>query len=462
MSAAKEADGLPLLQFRSAKVIHVPQGTFWTSVFALVGTMLGAGTLSLPSTMTQANVVPDVLLFVFMATFNFVALNACASVAEYTGKGSFESMGAALFGPWRQWFVRVLTLVLLFGIQAVFFVVSLDMLHPLVASYVSRLALGAVLTAGTIPLCLLETVYALRYTNAIIIASMLYIFAVVGVRAAMVGSWPEHVTDVTTTSAKGLMYALPIQALSFGCQINSVRIYSELKDKTQMTTVNASSMVLGFILYVLFTFAGFICFQGFPPADILTGFSTDDWLVNSIRLVLGPSVLLKVPLIFQPYMQALEGLMFASAASSSSNTSSTPLSPFRQNRLRVVMTVVSLCGAFAMAITFKDLSVIMGFVGGVGDLSINFAVPERVQNTNRRLERVLASVSNVLFTTGSLDPWKDLGATQVDKSSVMVEIEGVPELYADMRTSATERDGLALSHSTIHWYVCAQSARDRT
>ncbi|ETV77133.1 hypothetical protein, variant [Aphanomyces astaci] len=360
MSAAKEADGLPLLQFRSAKVIHVPQGTFWTSVFALVGTMLGAGTLSLPSTMTQANVVPDVLLFVFMATFNFVALNACASVAEYTGKGSFESMGAALFGPWRQWFVRVLTLVLLFGIQAVFFVVSLDMLHPLVASYVSRLALGAVLTAGTIPLCLLETVYALRYTNAIIIASMLYIFAVVGVRAAMVGSWPDHVTDVTTTSAKGLMYALPIQALSFGCQINSVRIYSELKDKTQMTTVNASR---------------FICFQGFPPADILTGFPTDDWLVNSIRLVLGPSVLLKVPLIFQPYMQALEGLMFASAASSSSNTSSTPLSPFRQNRLRVVMTVVSLCGAFAMAITFKDLSVIMGFVGGVGDLSINFAVP---------------------------------------------------------------------------------------
>ncbi|RHZ13049.1 hypothetical protein DYB37_008721 [Aphanomyces astaci] len=402
MSAAKEADGLPLLQFRSAKVIHVPQGTFWTSVFALVGTMLGAGTLSLPSTMTQANVVPDVLLFVFMATFNFVALNACASVAEYTGKGSFESMGAALFGPWRQWFVRVLTLVLLFGIQAVFFVVSLDMLHPLVASYVSRLALGAVLTAGTIPLCLLETVYALRYTNAIIIASMLYIFAVVGVRAAMVGSWPEHVTDVTTTSAKGLMYSLPIQALSFGCQINSVRIYSELKDKTQMTTVNASSMVLGFILYVFFTFAGFICFQGFPPADILTGFSTDDWLVNSIRLVLGPSVLLKVPLIFQPYMQALEGLMFASAASSSSNTSSTPLSPFRQNRLRVVMTVVSLCGAFAMAITFKDLSVIMGFVGGVGDLSINFVVPGlfMMEMGSRTHNKGTKWLGIVLFTSG--------------------------------------------------------------
>ncbi|ETV93684.1 hypothetical protein H310_12451 [Aphanomyces invadans] len=399
MPTAKEADGLPLLQFRSAKVIHEPQGTFWTSVFALVGTMLGAGTLSLPSTMAQANVVPDVLLFLFMAAFNFVALHACSSVAEYTGKGSFESMGIALFGPWRQWFVRVLTLVLLFGIQAVFFVVSLDMLHPLVASYVSRFVLGAVLTALTIPLCLLETVYALRYTNAIIIASMLYIFAVVGVRAAMVGTWPTTVTDVTSTSAKGLMYALPIQALSFGCQINSVRIYSELKDKSQMTGINAWSMVFGFILYVFFTFAGFVCFQGFPPADILTGFSTDDWLVNSIRIVLGPCVLLKIPLIFQPYMQALEGLMFATSAPTSASIS---LDPPRENKLRVAMTVVSLVGSFIMAIAFKDLSVIMGFVGGIGDLSINFAVPGlfMMEMGARTCNKWTKWVGIVLFTSG--------------------------------------------------------------
>ncbi|ETV77130.1 hypothetical protein, variant 3 [Aphanomyces astaci] len=239
------SDSLPLLQFRSAKVIHEPRGTFWTSVFALVGTMMGAGALSLPSTMAQANVVPDIVLFLFMAVIAAAACNACVATSEHTGKHSFESMAAVMFGPWRQWFVRVLTLVLLFGIQAVFFVVSLDLLHPFVATYVSRLVLGAVLTAVTIPLCLVETMYALRYTNAIVVGCMLYIFVVVGIRAAMVGSWPEQVTDVTTTSAKGLLYALPIQALSFGCQINSVRIYGELKDKTQMTHVNAWTMVLG-------------------------------------------------------------------------------------------------------------------------------------------------------------------------------------------------------------------------
>ncbi|RHZ32382.1 hypothetical protein DYB26_010332 [Aphanomyces astaci] len=52
-----------------------------------------------------------------------------------------------------------------FDIQAVFSVVSLDLLHPFLAAEVSRLVLGAVLTAVTIPLWLLET--ALCYTKAI-------------------------------------------------------------------------------------------------------------------------------------------------------------------------------------------------------------------------------------------------------------------------------------------------------
>ncbi|RLN99904.1 hypothetical protein DYB28_013842, partial [Aphanomyces astaci] len=54
-----------------------------------------------------------------------------------------------------------------FDIQAVFSVVSLDLLHPFLAAEVSRLVLGAVLTAVTIPLWLLET--ALCYTKAIVV-----------------------------------------------------------------------------------------------------------------------------------------------------------------------------------------------------------------------------------------------------------------------------------------------------
>ncbi|KAF0687411.1 Aste57867_20847 [Aphanomyces stellatus] len=364
MAPNKLEDGLPLLQFRSAKVIHEPQGTFWTSVFALVGTMMGAGALSLPSTMAAANVLPDTCLFLFMAIIAAVACNACVTTSAYTDKHSFESMAAVLFDSSRVWFVRLLTLVLLFGIQSVFFVVSLDLLHPFVAAFVSRFTLGALLTALTIPLCLIETMYALRYTNAIVVGCMAYIFVVVGIRAAMVGTWPAAHTDITTTSAKGLMYALPIQALSFGCQINSVRIYGELKDKTQMAAVNGWTMVLGFVLYVVFSLMGFICFQGMPPADILTGFPSDDWLVNSVRLVLGSCVILKIPLIFQPFMQVLEAIAMPQ------DTLHHNPKPFR-----MTATVLSLIAAFVMAITFKDLSIIMGFVGATGDIMLNFAVP---------------------------------------------------------------------------------------
>ncbi|KAH9151479.1 hypothetical protein AeRB84_005910 [Aphanomyces euteiches] len=351
-------DSLPLLKFRSSKV-HEPQGTFWTSVFALVGTMLGAGALSLPNTMALAGVVPDIVIFLFMAFFNFIALNACTDSAAYTGKESFEAMAVQLFGPVRQWLIRVLTIVFLFGVQSVFFVVSLDMLHPFVAAYVSRVVLGALLALFTLPFSLLETVYALRYTNAIVIGCMLYIFVVVGIRASTTGGWPEQPTSPT---AHGMFKAIPIQAMGFGCQINAVRIYDELKTKNLITAINGSTMGAGFILYVCFTLAGYICFHGFPPGDILTGFPSNDWLVNSIRLVLGPCVLLKVPLIFHPYLQALEGMTM-------------PKDIADPKPLRTLLTVLSLAAAYLVAIAFKDLSVIMGFVGAIGDLSINFSIP---------------------------------------------------------------------------------------
>ncbi|KAF0720573.1 Aste57867_213 [Aphanomyces stellatus] len=362
--APSEEDGLPLLKFRSAKVIHEPQGTFWTSVFALVGTMLGAGALSLPSTMAAANVVPDIVLFFLMAVINWIACNGIVLAAEYAGRFSYESMGVDLFGPVRQWLIRVMTLVLLFGIQGVFLVVSIDLLHPFVAHFVSRLVVGAVVTAVAIPLCLAETIYALRYTNALVIGCMLYIFVVVGIRAAMVGAWPSNHTDVLSTSAKGIIYALPIQALSFGCQINSVRIYGELKDKTKMAAVNGWTMALGFVLYVTFSLLGFICFKGFPPADILTGFPSDDWLVNSVRLALGLGIIMKIPLIFQPFIQVLEAITMPSDADEA-----------RAKTFRVAGTILSLVLAFVVAITVKDLSVIIGFVGGTGDVLINFCVP---------------------------------------------------------------------------------------
>ncbi|KAF0747160.1 hypothetical protein AaE_007836, partial [Aphanomyces astaci] len=63
---------------------------------------------------------------------------------------------------------------------------------------------------------------------------------------------------------------------------------------------------------------------------------------------------------------------------------------------RVSATIVSLIGAFAMAVTFKDLSVLMGFVGATGDIMLNFAVPgmfliEVGTKTNDRRSKWLGS-----------------------------------------------------------------------
>ena len=77
--------------------------------------------------------------------------------------------------------------------------------------------------------------------------------------------------------------------------------------------------------------------------------------------MLGICMLLKVPLIFQPFRQVLEVCSVGEE-----NTSMTT---------RVVITVVSLVSAGVLAVSAKNLSWIMGFVGSTGDILINFTIP---------------------------------------------------------------------------------------
>ncbi|OQR86461.1 Amino Acid/Auxin Permease (AAAP) Family [Achlya hypogyna] len=334
------------------------QGTFWTSTFALVGTMMGAGALALPSTMAQTGIVGCTVLFGVMAMFAFVSCYACIVTADATGAFSFEAMSSALFGRGRQWFVRLLTLVLLFGIMAVFMVVAMDLLHPFVAAYVSRAVIGGAFTLVAIPLCLADSLYALRYSNSIVVGCMGYIFFVLFVRAVQDGGFPDS-SPVPTVH--GVLYAIPLQALAFGCQINSVRVYGELQHKAQMHGINFATMFFGFVLYVLFSFLGYLCFHGASVPDILTGFPANDPLVNSVRIVLGTCMVLKIPLIFQPFVQVLEAVALGGG----------DVAPMT----RYASTIASLVAAFVVAVTCKDLSMIMGFVGAVGDILLNFAVP---------------------------------------------------------------------------------------
>ncbi|OQS07263.1 Amino Acid/Auxin Permease (AAAP) Family [Thraustotheca clavata] len=336
------------------------KGTFWTSTFALVGTMMGAGALALPSTMSQTNIASCIVIFFIMAIYSFVSCSACVVTADATGQYSYEEMSAVLFGRGRQWFVRLLTLILLFGIIAMFMVVSMDLLHPFVEAYVSRTTIGLIFTFVAIPLCLADSLYALRYSNSIVVGCMMYIFVVLFIRAIQDGGLPKEQPPVTL---HGVLYTIPLQALSFGCQINSIRVYGELKHKSQMHGVNFATMFFGLIVYVLFTLFGYICFHGNASADILTGFSTNDPLVNSVRMVLGTCIVLKIPLIFQPFVQVLQIVTVGVENGGVSQTT------------KYITTIGSLFAAYVVAITCKDLSMIMGLVGAIGDILINFAVP---------------------------------------------------------------------------------------
>jgi amino acid permease len=235
-------------------------GSVLTSYLGLMSTMVGAGILSLPSTMSAAHVVPSTLVLVSMAILSYAACVCITVAADVTGGAySYETLSKRLCNHSQIWFVRVCTMLMLFGAVVMYMIIAVDMLEPFLP--LSRPFICGAFALICFPLCLFDTIHALRYSNSMVILCVLYIVIVLCDHAFRIdkSSW---VAAPTTISLYGIAYTIPIQALSFGMHLNVPRVYGELREKRSMECVTILLIVSGFFVYWIASYAGYVCFQG--------------------------------------------------------------------------------------------------------------------------------------------------------------------------------------------------------
>ncbi|KAF0692746.1 Aste57867_16204 [Aphanomyces stellatus] len=334
-----------------------PHGTIGSSYVGILCAMLGAGIMTLPSTVSATSPALAMGLLVFTGLLAYASLWCLVLVANATRAYSYECLSCLFFPPALQWTMRALILIPCFGAMVMYMILAMDMLLPFVSLSRPVLCLGFTLLC--FPLCLPDSLHALRYSNTLVLCCIFYIACVLVDRAVPL-PWPATTSPL---SADSLAYAIPIQTFSFCCHFNYMRVYGELQHKPSMPLVTWLIVGTAAFLYAAFSLAGYVAFRGLPPHDILTGFPVSDASVSGIRLALALAMLCKMPLAYQPLRDMLEKVVGVQTC------------PRAKWCFRTVVTAGFLFAACGIAVTADDLSYVMDWIGATDGILVAFVVP---------------------------------------------------------------------------------------
>jgi len=173
-----------------------------------------------------------------------------------------------------------------------------------------------------LPLSLMRTISALRFSSAIAVFSVVYMVAAVSVKSIIHTSQKGVPSDVNyvANDAVGVATAIPLVCFAFQCQVNVPPIYGELKKELRTVAmfkkISICSYSICFLLYIPAGVFGYLYFGGATPSDILSrttdgvGFDQSDGSILIARVCIMCAALSCYPLNHYPARAALYSLLF--------------------------------------------------------------------------------------------------------------------------------------------------------
>ena len=172
------------------------KGTFWSSVFTLANSAIGAGVLAFPYAFGETGLLLGIsLTLAFGVVMSFTA-HVLARSTEHAQRmapdrdiRSYQDVAQVLVGPRLETMVVITLSVFLFGACVGLLVVVGDMAEPLLVSHfpsatVSRRSIiSAVAVVIVLPLSMLPRVSMLGFTSFLALLSVLYIMLCIAVES---------------------------------------------------------------------------------------------------------------------------------------------------------------------------------------------------------------------------------------------------------------------------------------
>ena len=343
-----------------------------SSVASLANTTLGAGIVAIPYFFSQCGILLGIAILVSIGLVSAYASILLVEAAERSSSWTYMDLATAAYDKRGLICAQSTILALTLGVLSAFFVELGEVAEELLSedqkwwgtAPVIKLALGVVVL---IPLGLQKSLAGLANFSLIVVASIVYLVAIVCFLGGYNKDDDSNSSDVKMVSIGSKFFtALPIIVLSFGNQVNVQQVVTEMRQPTasRIRTLIVSTNLLVSAMYLVIGITGYYRFGSDTKDNIISnyhGFSgTNASLFSVARVGILLIVLFSYPMLLHPCRTCLNSVLGIEQPSYA---------------VFAGETIVIIGFTWFVSIVVPALGTIMGYTGAIAGTLLGFIYP---------------------------------------------------------------------------------------
>lgn len=383
-----------------------------SSVINLLNTIVGAGTLAMPSALSHMGIMLGTAVIIWSGLASALGLYLQSRCARYLDRGqsSFFALSQLTY-PNAAVFFDAAIAIKCFGVGVSYLIIIGDLMPGVARGFVSDSGLDDAdslpaylldrnfwITAFMlviIPLSFLRRLDSLKYTSIIALVSIGYLIILVVYHFAA-EAHPDRgqVRYVTWEGPVSFLGAFPVVVFAYTCHQNMFSILNEIKDGSPGSIVGVIGNSIGSAasIYILVAITGYLTFGDKVVGNIISMYPA------SIASTIGKAaivvlVMFSVPLQIHPCRASLDAVLrwrpnrsgpgsaqpespnrVLPTASSSNDSHGSPAAPMSDLRFAILSTFI-IVGSYGTALTVSNLTRVLAYVGSTGSTAISFILP---------------------------------------------------------------------------------------
>ena len=363
-----------------ARPISETGATLSSSVVNMMNTIIGAGVLSIPSTIAKSGLLGSFLILAISLYLSLEGANMLSMASVYTSADSYGAVGNKLNNKTVGLVGDIAMIIFDFGISIAYFIILFDQAADLVvfwgnvsaesmSTWKPWLSLIIAMLVG-FPILCIPTIDALRFTSAAsVFCICLFVVISTGkgisqlIKGGLTYKWfPDTIP--------GLVSSISVFFTSMCCHVNIPKMTSELKFPSsskfsnkvnKMVRVNWIAFLSCGTIYFIVGAFGYLAYGDQIAPNLLTNFTNDKvGYVNVVKLAYAFVVLFSYPALAFAALVTFDKLCFKQ--------------PRPAHRRYLEAFFWTLLSAF-VAIVFPILDKVFGVTGSMCGILLNFAIP---------------------------------------------------------------------------------------
>ncbi|UNI13717.1 hypothetical protein JDV02_000434 [Purpureocillium takamizusanense] len=270
---------------------HGGQATTISSIVNLLNTIVGAGTLAMPSVLSHMGIMLGVVLVLWSgvtAAFGLYLQSKCARYLD-RGTSSFFALSQITY-PNASVIFDLAIAVKCFGVGVSYMIIIGDLMPGVMLGFNDRAADIPYLVDRhfwitafmllIIPLSFLRRLDSLKYTSIVALVSIGYLIVLVIYHfAADPHADPSDIRVIKWAGAVETLSALPVVVFAYTCHQNMFSIINEIKNNSpaSMVRVVTSSIGSAACIYLVVAITGYITFGNAIVGNIVSMCKDSAW-----------------------------------------------------------------------------------------------------------------------------------------------------------------------------------------